>query len=95
VEEGVPFSAELEQRLGLRKQLCSKLASDAVDLMTRTGASSTMKTGTVMQRYRRDMTMLMTHNTVQAELAAGTFGRLHFQGTLEVGKPEGVQMTAV
>jgi 3-hydroxy-9,10-secoandrosta-1,3,5(10)-triene-9,17-dione monooxygenase len=95
VEEGVPFSAEREQRLGLRKQLCSKLASDAVDLMTRTGASSTMKTGTVMQRYRRDMTMLMTHNTVQAELAAGTFGRLHFQGTFEVGKPEGAQVTAV
>jgi hypothetical protein len=39
--------------------------------------------------------MLMTHNTVQAELAAGTFGRLHFQGTFEVGKPEGAQVTAV
>jgi hypothetical protein len=49
-----------------------------------------------MQRYRRDMTMLMTHNTVQAELAAGTYGRLHFQGTFEVGKQtDPVQVTAV
>ena len=95
VEEGIPFSFELEHLLGLRKQLCSKLASDAVDLMTRTGASTNMKAGAIMQRYRRDMTMLMTHNTVQAELAAGTYGRVHFQGTLEVGHSDQVQMTAV
>jgi 3-hydroxy-9,10-secoandrosta-1,3,5(10)-triene-9,17-dione monooxygenase len=95
VEEGIPFSLELEHRLGLRKQLCSKLASDAVDLMTRTGASQAMKEGSMMQRYRRDMTMLMTHNTVQAELAAGTFGRFHFQGTIELGTSDSIQMTAV
>jgi 3-hydroxy-9,10-secoandrosta-1,3,5(10)-triene-9,17-dione monooxygenase len=78
VEEGAPFTPELEQRLALRKQLCSKLAADAVELMVRTGGSSPLKTGAVMQRYARDMTMLMTHNTAQPELAAGAYGRLHF-----------------
>ena len=30
------------------------------------------------QRYQRDLRVLMTHNTVQPELAADSFGRLHF-----------------
>jgi 3-hydroxy-9,10-secoandrosta-1,3,5(10)-triene-9,17-dione monooxygenase len=96
VEDGVPFSRDLEMRLGLRKQLCSKLASDAVDLMTRTAGSSGMRGGETMQRYRRDMSMLMTHNTVQQELAAGTYGRLHFTGSIEVGpSADAPQVTAV
>jgi 3-hydroxy-9,10-secoandrosta-1,3,5(10)-triene-9,17-dione monooxygenase len=77
-EEGIPFTRELELRLALRKQLCSKLASDAVDLMIRTGGSSALRNGALLERYRRDMTMLMTHNAAQPELAAGTYGRLHF-----------------
>ena len=32
-EGGIPFTRELELRLALKKQLCSKLASDAVDLV--------------------------------------------------------------
>jgi 3-hydroxy-9,10-secoandrosta-1,3,5(10)-triene-9,17-dione monooxygenase len=78
-EGGVPFDRTLEIRLALRMQLCSKLAADAVDLMLRTGGSSALKTGAMMERYRRDMTMLMTHNAAQPELAAGMYGRLHFQ----------------
>ena len=30
------------------------------------------------QRWQRDLAVLMTHNTVQPELAADSFGRLHF-----------------
>jgi 3-hydroxy-9,10-secoandrosta-1,3,5(10)-triene-9,17-dione monooxygenase len=78
VEEGIPFSAQLEQRLILRKQLCAKLSADAIDLMARTAGSSIMKRGELFERYRRDMTMLMTHPTVQSELNAETYGRLHF-----------------
>jgi 3-hydroxy-9,10-secoandrosta-1,3,5(10)-triene-9,17-dione monooxygenase len=79
IEDGVPFAIDLELRLGLRKQLCSKLASDAVDLMVRTGGSSALKNGTQMDRYRRDMTMMMTHNTTQQEQAAGGYGRFRYQ----------------
>jgi 3-hydroxy-9,10-secoandrosta-1,3,5(10)-triene-9,17-dione monooxygenase len=78
IEDGVPFSAQLEQRLILRKQLCAKLSADAIDLMARTGGSTTMKRGELLERYCRDMTMLMTHPTVQSELNAQTYGRLHF-----------------
>jgi 3-hydroxy-9,10-secoandrosta-1,3,5(10)-triene-9,17-dione monooxygenase len=91
VEDGIPFTPELEQRLALRKQLCAKLAADAVELMVRTGGSSALKTGAVMQRYHRDLTMLMTHNTAQPELAAGTYGRLHFGSVLAPADAESVQ----
>jgi 3-hydroxy-9,10-secoandrosta-1,3,5(10)-triene-9,17-dione monooxygenase len=77
-EEGTHYDPELDQRQILQKQLCSKLADDAVELMVRTVGSSPMRTGETMQRYRRDMTMLCTHNGAQAELAAGRYGRLHF-----------------
>jgi hypothetical protein len=40
------------------------------------------------QRLQRDLTVLMTHNTVQPELAADSFGRLHF-GLLPHGVEEG------
>jgi 3-hydroxy-9,10-secoandrosta-1,3,5(10)-triene-9,17-dione monooxygenase len=78
-EGGIPFTRELELRLALKKQLCSKLASDAVDLAVRTAGSSVLKNGAVLERYRRDMSMLMTHNAAQPELAAGTHGRLFFE----------------
>jgi hypothetical protein len=42
-----------------------------------------MKSGAMLQRYRRDLTMLATHNTVQPELAAGAYGRLYLSGSLD------------
>jgi 3-hydroxy-9,10-secoandrosta-1,3,5(10)-triene-9,17-dione monooxygenase len=78
-EEGIPFTPELELRLALKKQLCAKLASDAVDLVVRTAGSSALRNGAVLERYRRDMSMLTTHNAAQPELAAGTYGRLFFE----------------
>jgi 3-hydroxy-9,10-secoandrosta-1,3,5(10)-triene-9,17-dione monooxygenase len=77
-EEGVAFSAEHEQRLIIRKMLCAKLCSDAVDLMVRTGGSSSLKRGDPMERCRRDMTTLMSHPTVQSETGTETFSQLHF-----------------
>jgi 3-hydroxy-9,10-secoandrosta-1,3,5(10)-triene-9,17-dione monooxygenase len=83
VEEGIPFSRGDELRMMLRKQYVCKLALDAVDLMLRTVGSSSMRTGAMLQRYRRDLTMLATHNTVQPELAAGSYGRLYLSGALD------------
>ena len=76
--EGRDFDPDLDRRLQLRMQRCAKMAYDAVLLMMRTNGSAGMRTGAMWQRYLRDMNVLMTHNTVQAELAADFYGRLHF-----------------
>jgi 3-hydroxy-9,10-secoandrosta-1,3,5(10)-triene-9,17-dione monooxygenase len=77
-QEDFEFGMDLDRRLQLRKQYCAKLAYDAVNLMMRTNGSAGMRGGAMWQRYQRDLTVLMTHNTVQPELAADSFGRLHF-----------------
>jgi 3-hydroxy-9,10-secoandrosta-1,3,5(10)-triene-9,17-dione monooxygenase len=82
------FGFDLDRRLQLRKQYCAKMAYDAVNLMMRTNGSAGMRTGAMWQRYARDMTVLMTHNTVQAELAADSFGRMRF-GLLPHGMEPG------
>lgn len=78
VAELAPFSAEREQRLIIRKFLSAKLCADAVDLMVRTAGSSSMKRGSLLERYRRDMTTLMTHPTVQLETGSENYALLHF-----------------
>jgi 3-hydroxy-9,10-secoandrosta-1,3,5(10)-triene-9,17-dione monooxygenase len=77
-EDAVPFGPELDRRLQLRKQYCAKLAYDAVGIMLRVNGSAGMRGGAMWQRYARDLTVLMTHNTVQPELAADFYGRMHF-----------------
>jgi 3-hydroxy-9,10-secoandrosta-1,3,5(10)-triene-9,17-dione monooxygenase len=72
------FDPDLDRRLQLRMQLCAKMAYDAVLLMMRVNGSAGMRTGAMWNRYLRDMNVLMTHNTVQAELSADFYGRLHF-----------------
>jgi 3-hydroxy-9,10-secoandrosta-1,3,5(10)-triene-9,17-dione monooxygenase len=77
-EEDRDFDSDLDRRLQLRMQLCAKMAYDAVLLMMRVNGSAGMRTGAMWQRYLRDMNVLMTHNTVQPELASDFYGRLHF-----------------
>ena len=77
-DEDRDFDPDLDRRLQLRMQLCAKMAYDAVLLMMRVNGSAGMRTGAMWQRYLRDMDVLMTHNTVQPELAADFYGRLHF-----------------
>jgi len=77
-EDGIEFGPELDRRLQLRKQYCAKLAYDAVGIMMRVNGSAGMRTGAMWQRYARDLAVLMTHNTVQPELAADFYGRMHF-----------------
>jgi 3-hydroxy-9,10-secoandrosta-1,3,5(10)-triene-9,17-dione monooxygenase len=84
----IEYGRDLDWRLQLRKQYCAKLAYDAVNLMMRTNGSAGMRGGAMWQRLQRDLTVLMTHNTVQPELSADSFGRLHF-GLLPHGVEEG------
>jgi 3-hydroxy-9,10-secoandrosta-1,3,5(10)-triene-9,17-dione monooxygenase len=84
----IEYGRDLDWRLQLRKQYCAKLAYDAVNLMMRTNGSAGMRGGAMWQRLQRDLTVLMTHNTVQPELAADSFGRLYF-GLLPHGVQEG------
>jgi 3-hydroxy-9,10-secoandrosta-1,3,5(10)-triene-9,17-dione monooxygenase len=72
------FTMRHDQLLQLRKQFCGKLAFDAVTLMQRVTGSAGMRTGATWNRYIRDMTVLMSHNTMQPELAADFYGRTHF-----------------
>jgi 3-hydroxy-9,10-secoandrosta-1,3,5(10)-triene-9,17-dione monooxygenase len=74
----IEYGRDLDYRLMLRKQYCAKLAHDAVNLMMRVNGSAGMRGGAMWQRMQRDLTVLMTHNTVQPELAADSFGRMHF-----------------
>src|SRR5919197_419791 len=74
----IEFGLDLDRRLQLRKQYCAKLAYDAVGIMLRTNGSAGKRAGAMWPRFARDLTVLVTHNTVQPELAADSDGRMHF-----------------
>src|SRR5581483_503388 len=82
VEENVPFSDERDQQLQLLEQYATKLAVDAVDLLFRTGGTSSAQEGSYLQRYFRDMSVLSTHIAAQYERGAENFGRVHFTGSV-------------
>jgi 3-hydroxy-9,10-secoandrosta-1,3,5(10)-triene-9,17-dione monooxygenase len=77
-DPGFAFTPQHDQLLMLRKQYCGKLAFEAVTLMQRVVGSAGMRTGATWNRYIRDMAVLMSHNTLQPELAADFYGRVHF-----------------
>jgi 3-hydroxy-9,10-secoandrosta-1,3,5(10)-triene-9,17-dione monooxygenase len=58
------FDAETSWRLGVISQRCIKLADEATTIMFRTAGTSSMKPGTPMNRYFRDMSTLLTHITL-------------------------------
>ena len=72
----------------MRVEYGAKRIYEKENLMMRTNGSAGMRGGAMWQRLQRDLTVLMTHNTVQPELAADSFGRLHF-GLLPHGVEEG------
>jgi 3-hydroxy-9,10-secoandrosta-1,3,5(10)-triene-9,17-dione monooxygenase len=55
------FSRTDDRRLRRMAQLGCRLTTEAMDLLTRTGGSSTMRAGSRMERYWRDFSMLRTH----------------------------------
>ena len=82
-EEGIPFSDERDQQLQVLEQYATKLAVDAVDLMFRTGGTSSAQEGSALQRYFRDMSVLSTHNGAQYDRGAEALGKAHFTREVE------------
>jgi 3-hydroxy-9,10-secoandrosta-1,3,5(10)-triene-9,17-dione monooxygenase len=87
VEEGVAFSDERDLQLQVLEQYATKLCGDAVDLLFRTGGTSSAQEGSLRQRYFRDMSVINTHAAAQYERGAEGLGRVHLtgQGTPAVG----------
>jgi 3-hydroxy-9,10-secoandrosta-1,3,5(10)-triene-9,17-dione monooxygenase len=78
VEEEIPFSDERDLELQLLEQHATRLAGDAVDLMFRTAGTHVAQSGSMLQRYFRDMAVLKTHIAAQLDRGAESFGREHF-----------------
>jgi 3-hydroxy-9,10-secoandrosta-1,3,5(10)-triene-9,17-dione monooxygenase len=83
VEEEIPFSDERDLELQLLEQHATRLAGDAVDLMFRTAGTHVAQSGSMLQRYFRDMAVLKTHIAAQTDRGAESFGREHFSQLME------------
>jgi 3-hydroxy-9,10-secoandrosta-1,3,5(10)-triene-9,17-dione monooxygenase len=75
---GEAFSDQENRRLLLVEQQCVRLASEAVELLFRTGGSSAGKQSETLQRYMRDVTFMRTHVGLQHEMSEQNYARLHF-----------------
>jgi 3-hydroxy-9,10-secoandrosta-1,3,5(10)-triene-9,17-dione monooxygenase len=81
VEEEIPFSDERDLELQLLEQHATRLAGDAMDLMFRTAGTHVAQSGSMLQRYFRDMAVLKTHIAAQTDRGAESFGREHLSHT--------------
>ncbi len=77
VEEEILFSDERDLQLQLLEQYATQLAGDAVDLMFRTCGTHVARSGSMLQRYFRDMAVIKTHIAAQMDRGAQAFGRAH------------------
>lgn len=77
-EGGAPFGDEEDRGLVLIEQQCVQLASDAVDLVFRTGGSSAGKSSAPLQRYMRDTAFMRTHMGLQFEGAQRQYAKIRF-----------------
>jgi 3-hydroxy-9,10-secoandrosta-1,3,5(10)-triene-9,17-dione monooxygenase len=75
---GEPFSGEDDLRLWSRYQHVFRLASQAVDLLFRSGGTSAAHNNSRAQRYFRDFSMARTHAGQQIEFGAENAARAHF-----------------
>ena len=78
LEDGVPFTDELERRLLMIEQQCVRLAWEAMELMFRTAGSASAAKTSVLGRYFRNLAVIRTHITLQLDHTAGNAARLHF-----------------
>ena len=65
VEDGVPFTMEMDGRLYGMVQRAGEMASDAVGMLYRSAGSSAAMKGQRMQRYFRDVSMYRGHVSAQ------------------------------
>ena len=77
-ENGVELSQEQARRMLRAEQEVVRLAWDAVELMFRTGGSSSAAQGALLGRYFRHLAVIRTHITMQSEITAANVARLHF-----------------
>jgi 3-hydroxy-9,10-secoandrosta-1,3,5(10)-triene-9,17-dione monooxygenase len=77
-EEGVPYTAEDNMRLGAMVVHGSHLAVQAVEVMLAAVGTSPLRDGQRMQRYWRDISVYKAHRVANLTDAAPLLGRLHF-----------------
>lgn len=81
-ETGEDFSVVDDARLRDVVTYAGKIATEAIDLMFRTGGSSAAMTGSALQRSYRDASMFRTHIAAQYEAVWLSTGRVYFGGPL-------------
>lgn len=86
VEGKSKFTSEKSARIVLVEQQCCRMAGDAVNLMFRMSGSSQIKPGMPMQRYFRDMSTLLTHNTMAFDRNYEQVSKMHYG--FDVAPPE-------
>jgi len=76
--EGVEFSEEAARRMQRAQQECIELAWRAVDLMFRSGGTSSAAKSAMLGRYFRNLAVLRTHLLLQPDQTSVNAARLHF-----------------
>jgi 3-hydroxy-9,10-secoandrosta-1,3,5(10)-triene-9,17-dione monooxygenase len=75
---GVRQSPEEERRFLRVAQQCVQLTWEAVELMFRTGGTSSTKKDAPLGRYFKNLAVIRTHITVQMDHTSMNIGRLHY-----------------
>jgi 3-hydroxy-9,10-secoandrosta-1,3,5(10)-triene-9,17-dione monooxygenase len=76
--EGVEFSEEAARRMQRAQQQCIELAWQAVDLMFRSGGTSSATKSATLGRYFRNLAVIRTHVILQPDQTSTNVARLHF-----------------
>jgi len=94
VEGKAKFTSEKSARIVLVEQQCCRMAGDAVNLMFRMSGSSQIKPGMPMQRYFRDMSTLLTHNTMAFDRNYEQVSKMHYGFDVAPPEPRSAEFAA-
>jgi 3-hydroxy-9,10-secoandrosta-1,3,5(10)-triene-9,17-dione monooxygenase len=94
VEGKSKFTPEKSARLVLVEQQCCRIAGDAVNLMFRMAGTSQIKPGMPMQRYFRDMSTLLTHNTMAFDRNYEQVTKMHYGFDIAPPAPRSAEFAA-
>ena len=78
VENGVPFTDEIDRRMVMIEQQSVRMAWDAVDLLFTTAGTSSARKDSKLARHFRDLAVLRSHGTMRLLRTAPNYARLHF-----------------
>lgn len=79
---GEPFDVITDARMRDVMAVAARMATEAIDLMFRTGGSTAARTGSRLLRYYRDASMFRTHIAAQHEVVHASTARAYFGGPL-------------